>query len=154
MPIIGLNINKISAERKENAFLGKGLEIKTQPQITDVRETKLEGLSKENIDILSIGFAMSSTFNPDAGSILIEGSILYKSDKKDAILKEWKKAKALPSEDGVIVLNHIFNKASIIGLYLADLLSLPPIISLPRVEPRRDYDKTSQSVTPTQEKKN
>ncbi len=137
MPIIGMNINKISAERKESALLGKGLEIKTQPQITDVKETKIEGLAKESIDILSINFTMSSTFNPDAGSILIEGIILYKSDKKDAILKEWNKAKALPSEDGVIVLNHIFNKVSIIGLYLADLLSLPPIISLPRVEPKK-----------------
>ncbi len=134
--IIGMNINKISAEKKENAMKG-GLEIKTQPQIIDVKETKLQGLANEDIHILLVEFAMVSTFNPDAGSIQINGTILYKSDKMSAILKEWKKTKSLPSEDSVIILNHIFNKVSIIGLYLADLLALPPIIALPKVEPKK-----------------
>ncbi len=141
--IIGMNINKISAERKENAPKG-GIEIKTHPQIVDVRETKIEGLAKEGISILLVGFAMSSVFNPDAGSILIEGSILYKPENKDAILKEWKKSKSLPQEDGVIILNHIFSKVSIMGLYLADILSLPPIIALPKVEPGRNHGGTAQ----------
>lgn len=134
--IIGMNIRKISAEKKENAMKG-GLEIKTQPQIMDVKETKLGGLANEDIRILLVDFAMVSTFNPDAGSIQINGTILYKSDKMGAILKEWKKTKSLPSEDGVIILNHIFNKVSVIGLYLADLLALPPIIALPKVEPKK-----------------
>lgn len=134
--IIGMNISKISAEKKENAMKG-GLEIKTQPQIIDVKETKLQGLANEDIHILLVDFAMASTFNPDAGSIQINGTILYKSDKMGAILKEWKKTKSLPSEDGVIILNHIFNKVSVIGLYLADLLALPPIIALPKVEPKK-----------------
>jgi len=135
--IIGMNINKISAEKKENAMKG-GLEIKTQPQIIDVKETKIRGLANEDIHILLVDFSMASTFNPDAGNIHINGTILYKSDKIEGILKEWKKTKSLPSEDGVIILNHIFNKVSVIGLYLADLLALPPIISLPKVEPKKN----------------
>lgn len=134
--IIGMNINKISAEKKDNAAR-PGLEIKTQPQVTNVRETKLQGLAKEDISILLVDFTMSSTYTPDAGSILIEGSIFYKTENKDGILKEWKKTKSLPSEDGVTILNHIFNKVSIIGLYLADILTLPPIIALPKVESRK-----------------
>lgn len=135
--IIGMNIRKISAEKKENA-INKGLEIKTRPQIMDIKETKLQGLANEEIHILLVDFIMVSTFSPDAGSIQVNGTILYKSDKISAILKEWKKTKSLPSEDGVIILNHIFNKVSVIGLYLADLLALPPIIALPRIEPKKD----------------
>ena len=135
--IIGMNIRKISAEKKENA-INKGLEIKTRPQIMDIKETKLQGLANEEIHILLVDFIMVSTFSPDAGSIQVNGTILYKSDKISAILKEWKKTKSLPSEDGVIILNHIFNKVSVIGLYLADLLALPPIIALPRVEPKKN----------------
>lgn len=134
--IIGMNINKISGERKIPTPKG-GLNINTQPRITDIKETKLSGIAKEDMSVLSVSFEMVSSFEPDAGKIQIEGTILYKSDNKDAIMKEWKKAKSLPSEDGVLILNYILGKISIIGLYLADTLSLPPIIALPKVEPKK-----------------
>ena len=151
--IIGMNIRKITAERKVSASRG-GIDINTQPKITDVRETKLQGLSKDDISALSVSFSMTSSFEPDAGSILIAGTILYKSDNMDAALKEWKKAKSLPPVDGVLLLNHILSKVAIIGLYLADILSLPPIIAFPKVESKEKYgDKISSAAIPAHEKK-
>lgn len=129
--IIGLNIRKISAEKKK--YSGGAVEITTQPAITEVSDIKLPGLGKD-ISALNIGFKLASSFSPDAGSIIIEGAILYKADNPDAALKEWKKSKALPPADGTMILNHILGKVSIIGLYLSDLLQLPPIVGLPKVE--------------------
>ena len=134
--ILGMNINKIHAEKKDSAN-SAGLEIKTQPQITDVLDTKIKGLANEDINILSVSFKMASTYSPDMGNITIEGVVLYRPDNKETVMKEWKKSKSMPSSDGVLILNHIFARISVIGLYLADLLALPPIIALPRVEPKK-----------------
>lgn len=146
--IIGMNIYKISAERKKMATKGE-LEIKTHPQIIDIKETKIQGLSKDDISILSVDFVMSSSFNPDAGSISIEGVIMYKAENKEEIMNEWKKSKSLPLKDGAIILNYIFNKVAIVGLYLSDTLALPPIIAFPKVEPRANSKNTGEKTTPT-----
>ncbi|MBU4246550.1 MAG: hypothetical protein ABIF85_02540 [Nanoarchaeota archaeon] len=134
--ILGMNINKISAEKKDS-FNATGLEIKTQPQILDVKETKIKGLANEDIIILSVSFKMASTFSPDMGNISIEGVVLYRPDNQETVMKEWKKSKSMPINDGALILNHIFARISVVGLYLADLLALPPIIALPRVEPKK-----------------
>ncbi len=147
--IIGMNITKISAERK-NIIAKGGLEIKTQPQITDVKETKLQGLAKEDLSVLSVDFSLTSVFAPDVGNISIEGNLIYKADNSDAIIKEWKKERAMPPSDGAIILNHIITKCSVMGLYLADALNLPPIIALPKVEARKEKDAIS---APVKEKK-
>lgn len=132
--ILGLNIVKISAERKKNT--GGPIEITTQPSIVDVSEIKLPGLAKD-MSALNINFTFNSAFKPEVGSITIEGSILYKAEKPEEFIKEWKKNKALPPIDGTILLNHILSKVSIIGLYISDLLQLPPIIGLPKIEAKK-----------------
>lgn len=132
--ILGLNIVKISADRKKNA--GGPVEITTQPSIIDVSEIKLPGLAKD-MSALNVSFTFNSAFKPDVGSIMIEGSILYKADNPEDFIKEWKKNKTIPSTDGTILLNHILSKVSIIGLYISDLLQLPPIVGLPKIEAKK-----------------
>lgn len=147
--IIGLNLTKISAERK-NVIAKGGLEIKTQPQITDIKETKLQGFAKEDLIVLSVDFSLISGFTPDVGNVSIVGNLIYKTENIGAIMKEWKKSNAMPPEDGAIILNHIITKCSVMGLYLADALNLPPIIALPKVEARKEKGVTS---APAKEKK-
>lgn len=129
--ILGLNITKVLAEKKKTN--GGNIEITTQPAILDVSEVKLPGIAKD-LSVLNVGFTFNSTYKPDAGAIAIEGLILYKADSNESVLQEWKKSKALPQLDGAIILNHILSKVSIIGLYLSDLLQLPPIVGLPKIE--------------------
>lgn len=134
--IIGMNLKKISAERKDPKTPSGAMEITTVPGITGVKEIDLVGLGN-GLKALSIDFNMKSDIKPDRGSIIIEGSIIYNTDNSKEMAEGWKKNNALPEEDTVRILNHILSKVSIIGLYISDIMGLPPIVGLPKVEAKK-----------------
>ncbi len=131
MPIIGLNYKKISAERKSAAK--PNMKINTGPEITSIDKSKLQGLDNE-IDVLTVGFKFKSDIEPQVAAIEIEGSMVYKTDKADEILKSWDKNKKLPPYAQIELINHIFKKTGILGLQISDIMQLPPVISMPKLE--------------------
>ncbi len=138
MPIIGLNYKKISAERK--SATKPNMKINTGPEITSIKKSKLQGLDNE-IDVLTVGFKFKSEIEPQIAAIEIEGSIVYKTDKTDEILKLWDKNKEVPSYAHIELINHIFKKTGILALQISDIMQLPPVISMPKLEPAKPAKK-------------
>ena len=131
MAIIGLNYKKIIAEK--SGSVKDNMKINTGPEISDVRKTKLQGFESE-MDVLSVDFRFKSTVEPQIALINIEGTIIYKSDNPQEILKSWTANKTLPQGAHVEIVNYLFKKVGILALELSDTLQLPPVISMPKIE--------------------
>jgi len=142
MPIIGLNYKKISAERKSAAKTN--MKINTGPEITSIKKSKLQGFDND-IDVLTVGFKFKSDIEPEVATIEIEGTMVYKTDKADEILKSWDKNKEMPSYAHMELINHIFKKTGILALQLSDIMQLPPVISMPKLEPTKPAKKQKKS---------
>jgi len=142
MPIIGMNYRKVKAERGES--LPQQVNINTSPRITDVKKDQIKGVGAAPIDILNVAFTFTSTIEPKAGTIEIDGNIFYRPAEKGKdkeILDSWKKKKAVPPEVNIEIINHIFRKTAVLALNISDALGLPPVVGLPRIvkqaEPER-----------------
>ncbi len=131
MTIIGMNYNKILAEKTSSVRVKN---INTAPKITAVKKSKLNGVGAKNVDVLIIGFEYATEYTPDAGKIQITGDIVYSSEKTDEIDKAWKKDKKLPAKLQVLLINHLFRNVSVKALALSDMLKMPPVVNLPRLE--------------------
>jgi hypothetical protein len=132
MPIIGLNINKIDAE-KINRITGK-VEIKNNLSIYGVEQEKLN-LSKSE-EVLKFKFKYKIGYEPKVGKIELEGYVLYMEDPNQIkeILKNWEKDKKLQPELTTMILNTILTKCNIKILNLSQEINLPPHIRLPTVK--------------------
>jgi len=143
MAIIGLNYKKIIAEKSGSGR--ENMKINTGPEIVDIRKTKLQGFEND-MDVLSVDFRFNSVTDPDVARINIEGTIIYKADKPEDILKSWKNGKTMPSFAHIEIVNYLFKKVGILALQLSDTLQLPPVISMPKVEvvkPASNANKTA-----------
>ena len=131
MPIMGMTYSKILAKKKDVS--SANVQIKTAPEILDVAESKLTGMGPDT-EVLIVSFRLASKFKPDIGSLEIEGKIIYNADNIAKILAAWKKDKALPAENHVEIINHIFRKVCVEALHISDVMQLPPVINLPKLE--------------------
>lgn len=135
MSIIALNYKKISAEKQG---VLKNVSINTTPKIINAKKTKLSGLGAD-VDILTVDFEFSSTFEPKAGGIDIEGSLVCRIADPEGAAKMWEKEKKLPETVHIEVVNYLFSKVGILALQLSDIMQMPPVIGMPRInEPVKD----------------
>jgi len=132
MPIVGFNIDKLSAE-KINNISGK-LEVKNNLGITNIGPEKLTvGKSEE---VLKFSFEYSINYSPKVGNISMEGSIMYMEEpnKIKEIMETWKKDKKIQGELMPLILNTILSKCNIKALTMSQEVNLPPHIKLPVVK--------------------
>ncbi|MDP3765757.1 MAG: hypothetical protein Q8R04_04540 [Nanoarchaeota archaeon] len=131
--IVGFGFTKLSAERKE-AAKGK-IDINNNVTIKDVQEDNLP-LGKDKQNIIRFIFEFTSKYEPEIGTILFEGELLYMEEPKKAkeILSNWKKDKKLPKELMAGLLNTILTKCNIQALILSQEINLPPPIPMPKVQ--------------------
>ncbi|MFH1432678.1 MAG: hypothetical protein ABIG84_05665 [archaeon] len=141
MPIIGLNYRKINAEKKGATI--NNMKINTGPEITGIKKSKLQGLDND-IEMLSVDFRFKSDIEPKIGSINIEGTIVYKTDKTEEIMTLWNKNKSLPEYAHIELINYIFKKVGILALQLSDILQFPPVISMPKLEAAKPAKKETK----------
>lgn len=130
MPIIGLNYKKIHAEKADALTR---VDISTTPKVIDVKKVKVSGLGQD-IDVLSVDFEFLSKFEPKAGEISIQGTLMYRTDDAENAVKMWKKDKKLPIEMNVEIINYIFSKIGVFALLISDALGMPPVIGLPKLK--------------------
>ena len=132
--IVGFTFTKLSAEKKGQAK-GK-IDISNNVSIRDVIEDSFSlGKSKEQV-VLRILFESVSKYEPNVGSIVFEGDLLYLEDPKRTkdILNSWSKDKKLPKDIVSNVFNTIFNKCNVQALILSQEVNLPPPIRMPKLE--------------------
>lgn len=134
MQIIGFNLIKISAERKEKQQ-GK-LEIKQNINIDDISEDKIN-ISKE--EVIKITFSFNVDYSPDFAKLEIKGQTVLLPGKDEAkeIFKEWKK-KQIPEHFRIPLFNFIMGKCNIKALELEDELNLPLHLPMPRLSPKKE----------------
>ena len=139
--IVGFGFTKLSAERRE-AAKGK-IDINNNVAIKDIKEDNLS-LGKDKQDVIRFIFEFASKYEPNVGSILFEGELLYMEEPKKVkeILASWKKDKKLPKEIMAGLLNTILTKCNIQALILSQEINLPAPIPLPEVQvaaPDKNY---------------
>jgi hypothetical protein len=131
MQIIGFNLTKISAERKEK-LIGN-LQINQSVNIQEVIREKVP-ISKD--EALKMKFNFAIDYKEDFARVEFEGNLILLPDKEELrnFLKEWKDKK-VPNEVRIPLFNFIMNKCNIKALNLEDELNLPLHIPLPKVNP-------------------
>ena len=133
MTVVGLNILKISGERKSipsgKINIANNIAIKTI-------EKKDLNFGKSTQDGARFVFEFTSKYDPDVGEILLEGEIFYMEDAKKIkdILDMWEKTKRVDSEVMATIINNALNKCNVQALILSQEINLPPPIPLPKVE--------------------
>ena len=133
MTIIGFNFNKINVE-KGSTVRGK-ISISNNVAIKNIEEADLP-FGKDKQNGLKFIFEFTSKYEPNAGSILLGGDVLYLEDSKKVkeILDVWKKDKKAPADIMGSILNTILAKCNIQALILSQDVNLPPPIPLPKVK--------------------
>lgn len=130
MPVIGISIEKVNAERKEVAMTGFRIDNKTN--LTEVSKMPLEGLGREGLRIrYEFKSGYTDTTGKELGSIHFEGFVFYMDEKQNEILKNWEEKKSLPEGVNIEVINMILRKCLTRALSLSEDLQLPPPFGLP-----------------------
>ena len=140
MTIVGFNFTKINAEKK-GVPKGK-ININNNVSIKNVEEKKLS-LSNDKQKVLSFNFEFLAKYDPNVGSISINGDVLFMDETKKAkeVMDGWKKDKKLPKEIMPGILNTVLNKCNIQALILSEQINLPPPIPLPKLQVAQPEEK-------------
>ena len=132
--IVGFGFTKLSAERNE-AAKGK-IDINNNVTIKDVKEDDFSFGKDKQQNVLKFIFEFTSKYEPNIGTILFEGELLYLEEPKKTkeILNGWKKDKKVPKELMAGLLNTILTKCNVQALILSQEINLPPPIPMPKVQ--------------------
>lgn len=143
MAIVGVNITKVDAERKE----GKGgkINISNNISIKNV-ETKELSLGKTKQKGLKFNFLFDCNYEPDIGKINFEGNVVFmdNEDKVKAVKGEWEKNKKISRELMEPILNAALNKCNIEAIKLSQDLGLPSPVPMPRLQKKEEPKKAAK----------
>ncbi len=130
MPVLGINFTKINAERKA-AISGK-ININNNIVVTDVKKHDFKLSGQESV---RIEFKFTADYNPNIGSIVIEGEtiIVDQPKKLEEVLNQWKKDKKLPDDILAQVMNNLLTKCNVEALLVGREVGLPPTLNMPKV---------------------
>jgi len=138
MSIVGITIKEIKGEVRKPLI--EKVKIEHNPKIEEVKKTKIiDSISgnKTTIPALDIKYSFKVKYiqnDEEIASLKMEGDILYRTkDEKEAedLEKNWKEKGNLKGKE-VEILNAIMRKGVPKFMYLTEILSLPPIIQIPR----------------------
>ncbi|MBW2963566.1 hypothetical protein KY306_02220 [Candidatus Woesearchaeota archaeon] len=133
MAIVGINLTKINAEKKEAK--GGKVSINNNISIKNVEEKDLSlGASKQKG--LRFNFLFKCEYAPEVGSINLEGSVMFLADavKNKAIKEGWDKGKNVAPEIMESVLNSALNRCNIEAIKISQDMNLPSPVPMPRLQ--------------------
>ena len=132
MRIIGFNLSKISAERKEKKV--EKIQLSQNINIKDVIKEKIPISESE---ALSIKFTFTIDYSEDFANVEFGGIVLILPEKDElkTFLKSWKDKK-IPDEFRTPLFNFIMSKCNIKALNLEEELSIPHHIPMPYINPQ------------------
>ena len=133
MSIIGFNFTKMLIEKKDIKNTGK-VKVSNNVAIKNVNESGIKISSDDQIS-LKFDFEFVSKYEPELGSVKLEGNVitLEKKDDGQKIIDEWEKSKKIGSDSMKRILNTILAKANVQALILTRDVNLPSPIPLPKV---------------------
>lgn len=131
MTIIKVNIHKIKAERNIDSKGGQ-IRINNNVSIRQVDELDFNVGGKKG---LKFTFSFNCAYEPDLGSIEVEGQVLYVGDDQDVkdIKTNWQKTKKVPLSVTEEIVNAALHKGNIQAIKISEDVSLPSPLPLPKM---------------------
>ncbi len=132
--IIGENIRKVTAERKPDAAFPPRMEVKVNPEITNIilKDTVIGGDKKKG---LTIDFEFNVEYSDKFGKILIEGIVFFTdtAENMKKIEADWKKEKKILDDSiRVGIMNRILEVGYMQAIPMASQVKLPAPLQMPR----------------------
>jgi hypothetical protein len=126
---------------------GKKVNINSGLKITDVGISK--AISPTDQKPFLIKFEYKANYQPNAGSIVLQGELMYlaNNDIADEIEKEWKKNKSLPKSISLNIYNRILHSCTVEALLLSREVGLPAPVQLPKLKMQHEANTVSSKST-------
>lgn len=133
MPIMGINITKISMEKGKPPVAQ--VEVDLTPRVNGIRLGELRTPTGK-INGIEVLFEYGVTYKPDVAKAHIEGVVFYlpkNRDNIDRILDEWENEKKLDPNMFAEIVNAVTMEVMPFLMLLSKELRLPYPIPVPRV---------------------
>ncbi len=136
MAILGISLKNIKGEINEKVTPDGDINVSSTPTIESVSKKDLDLFSMK--DVLAIEFRFKTAYEPKIGEIVMEGEVLYQTDKTKDVINRWKKEKKMEEGLATEILNAIFRKCLTQAIAVAHELRLPPPIVFPVVRAQKE----------------
>ena len=132
MPIVKIDIHKLSAEKNLSA---RGGQIRIDNTVS-LKNVEVMDFSLEGKKGLKFSFSFTCTYQPDLGTIIVEGKVLFVDELKkvDDIKKGWDKDKKIPPAIMEMIANAALHKGNIQAIKVSEEVNLPSPLPLPKVK--------------------
>lgn len=132
MTIIKVNVHKVHASRNMEAKGGQ-IKINNNVAIKNVEELAFQVEGKKG---LKFTFNFTCKYEPELGSIEVEGQVLFveAEDKVAEVLASWEKDKKIPMDIMEQIVNAALHKGNIQAIKISEDVSLPSPLPLPKVK--------------------
>ena len=140
MTIVKVNLHKVNAERKVGAKGGQ-IKINNNVSIKDVEDLTFSLPGKAG---LKFTFAFMCKYEPNFGSIDVEGQVFYTGDEKEVkeIKTNWDKDKKIPMKLMEQIVNASLHKGNIQAIKVSEEVGLPSPLPLPKLKAIEEAPKT------------
>jgi len=131
MTIVKINLHKVKAERSLDYKSGE-IKINNNVSIKNVEDMSFNTDGKKG---LKFTFAFNCVYEPNVGSIDVEGQVFYVDDEKKVaeIKSNWAAGKQVPMEVMEGIVNAALHKGNIQAIKISEEVNLPSPLPLPKV---------------------
>ncbi len=136
MPILGISLRNIKADIDDKIAPQGDINVSSTPTIENVTKKDIDLFAMK--DVLSVEFKFKTSYEPRLGEIVMEGEVLYQTEKTKDVVSRWKKERKMEEGLATEILNAIFRKCLTQAIALAHELRLPPPIIFPVVRPKSE----------------
>ena len=133
MTIVRINLHKVCANRSLDAKGGQ-IKINNNVSIKNVEDLQFNIPGKAG---LKFTFAFNCKYEPDLGTIDVEGQVFYTEDeaKVKEIKEAWAKDKKITSDVMEQIINASLHKGNIQAIKVSEEVGLPSPLPLPKIQP-------------------
>ena len=126
MPVIGMRMDKIEAERRDNVKVEGQIRILPTPRILQVQETQIPGPTGR-VNIIEIQFEYVTTYDPPVGEIKVNGTVMFQESEnvRKQILDNWKTNRQINPDIGKDIIYRMSQQGFLVMMNLARELNLP-----------------------------
>jgi hypothetical protein len=135
MPIIGVRLDKITAEINKSIRPEGPMRVAPNPIIVNIQENQIPGATGK-VNVLEISFRYQCLYDPPVGEITLEGVIISQEgeNERKAALKAWREEHKL-AVGGAEVINAMTQRCFLVIMNMAREIGLPNPLPM-RVEPQ------------------
>lgn len=126
MPVVGMRMDKIEAERKENVTVEGQMRILPVPRILQVQETQIPGPTGK-LNIIEVSFEYVTSYDPPVGEIKVSGTIMFQEAEnvRKELVKTWKEKRVINPDLGRDIIYRMTQHSFLVMMNLARELNLP-----------------------------